>query len=324
MKHLVKLSLISIVVLFLSCTTDEADNGIPKEYGRKGIHKVETFTADSYAFSTIYYPKDLATMNQKSPLIFFASGWFNEPKESTTYKSLLEFMASHGYTVVYTYEGAKANASYSIQGYNTILENTFVKENILKYVDTDKIGVVGHSAGGGIIFKILDYYSREKNYGKNGRFLMGLDPWFAFEMDEIDMKNLPSNTNVVIIKFGQGGNNSTDGTDARIPLTEYYLLDAIADAKKDYQIYDKENAKHDYPQGNRAYSKMQGILRPLDALMDYTFVNQSEEIRKIALENGSDDPYAGGTGIQVVYPKDDYKYKCDGANTLIDYCAIVP
>ncbi len=191
----------------------------------------------------------------------------------------------------------------------------------LKYVDTDKIGVVGHSAGGGIIFKILDYYTKEMNYGTNGRFLMGLDPWFAFGMNKEAMESLPSNTNLVFIKFGEGGNNKEDGTDARIPLTEYYLLKSIDDIKKDYQIYDKENANHSYPTGSRSYSQMQGILRPLDALLEYTFVTQSEAIRKVALENGNDDPYENGNGIQVIL--DTYKYPCNGARTLIDYCAIV-
>ena len=67
---------------------------------------------------------------------------------------------------------------------------------------------------------------------------------------------------------------------------------------------------------------MQGILKPLDALLEYTFVEQSEATRSIALENGNDDPYANGNGIQVLL--DTYQYPCDGANTLIDYCAIVP
>ena len=320
MRKTLKLVFVSMMLIFLaSCKKDEIKDS-RNDFGTAGTHEVETYTESDYAFSTIYYPKDIATMPEKSPLIFFASGWFNEAQTSSTYESLLNFLTSRGYTVVYTYEGGKTNAQYSIEGYEKILNTDFVKNNISQYLDTKKIGVVGHSAGGGIAFKILDYYSKEKSYGTEARFLMGLDPWFAFEMDEAAMKNLPSNTNVVIIKFGEGGNNLADGTDARIPLTEYYLLESIADSQKDYQIY--KDADHSYPKGNGSFSEMQGILQPLDALMEYTFVDQSEEVRKIALENGNDDPYANGNGIQVVYEKSDYKYPCDGANTLIDYCSI--
>jgi len=320
MNLLLKLTALSIITLFLSCNEDETEEIVQREYGVEGKHEITSYTADDYNYSTIYYPKDLATMDHKSPLIFFASGW--SPVTSKKYETLLNFIASHGYTVVFTHQGAKTNASHAINGYDKILKETFVKENILQYVDTDKIGAIGHSAGGGIVFTILDYYSNEKKYGKNGRFVMALDPWFAFDMTAKKMKELPDNTNAVIIQFGVGGNNDANSTDARIPLTEYALLESIAATKKDYQVYDKENANHGYPTGSRAYSQMQGILKPLDALLDYTFINQSEAIRKIALENGNDDPYANGKGIQVIL--DSYKYPCSGVKTFIDYCAIVP
>ncbi|HHB52369.1 MAG TPA: hypothetical protein ENK75_04920 [Saprospiraceae bacterium] len=322
MKNTILL-LIGISLLLGSC--DKDDNGgtvIEKEYGKKGTHEVAIFTAPDFAYSSIYYPSDLASMEKKSPIIFFASGWFGSPEPATKYESLLTFIASHGYTVVYTDEGSTTDFHHSIDGYEQILSLDFVKNNIQPYFDTSKIGVLGHSAGGGIAFTILDYYSKEKGYGDNGRCLMVFDPWFAFDMDESDMKALPANTNVILLKFGIGGNNDADGTDARIPLTEFYLLESIVSSKKDYQVF--ENADHHYPTGNRDYSEMQAILKPLDGLLDYTFVEQTERIRNIALSVGTDDPYANGNGIQVVKPKDEYPYPCDGANTLIDYCSIVP
>lgn len=293
-----------------------------REYGLKGTHEVMSHTLGDDIFSSIYYPKDLSSISNKAPLVFLASGWFSEPQKATTYKSLIEFMVSHGAVVIYTYEGASTSSQYSINGYNKVINSTFVKNSIWDYVDIDKFGVVGHSAGGGMGFKIMDYFSKVKNYGNKGRFILTLDPWFAFDMHEKDMKTFPSNLNVVFIKFGEGGNNDADGTDARIPLTEFYLLESIAAKNKDYQIY--KDADHSYPKGEKDYSSMQGILKPLDALMDYTFVKQSEDIRKIALENGNDDPYNNGNGIQVVKGKGDYIYPCDGADTFIDYCKIAP
>jgi len=318
-----KLNLFIILSLIISVNSCEKDNVIElRDFGKPGNHEISSYTSNDYKYSTIYYPSDISTIKNGSPLIFFASGWFSTPQTSEKYLTLINFIVSHGYTVVYTYEGTKTNASYSINGYNKILNSTFIKENISEYIDTDKTGVIGHSAGGGIVFRILDYYSREKGYGKNGRFIMTLDPWFAFDMNENEMKNLPSNTNVVFIKFGEGGNNIADGTDARIPLTEFYLLESIPDNKKDYQIY--ADADHNYPTGNPKYSEMIGILNPLDALMEYTFSNTNENIRKLALENGNDDPYANGNGIQVVFPKGEYKYPCDGVSIEIDHCKIVP
>lgn len=319
LRLFVLLALLSI--FFVNCTKDEGEI-IRTDFGKKGEFEISSYTSESNKYSTIYYPTNISSIEDKSPLIFFSSGWFSEPQTSATYESLISFMVSHGNTVVYTYEGATTDPMYAIREYDKLLNIDFVKNNILKYVATDKLGIVGHSAGGGMAFKVLDYYTKEKQYGENGRFLMTLDPWFAFEMSKSDMENLPRNTNIVFIKFGEGGNNDADGTDARIPLTEFYLLNSISNNKKDYQIY--ENADHTYPKGNKSYEEMQGILKPLDALMDFTFKTQNEEVRKIALENGNDDPYANGNGIQVVKEKNQYAYPCDGANTLIDYCEIVP
>jgi hypothetical protein len=317
-----KLLLVFAISLFIfSCKDDEPPTPDPLVFGEAGTHSVSTFTLPSYAYTTIYYPSDIATMAEHTPLLFFISGWHSGGALSTTYDSLLRFIASKGYTVIYTNEGATTDETFAINAFDTFLSNanTTLQNNILAYTDTSKIGVLGSSAGGGLIFPTLKHFTG-LGYGANGRFLMAFDPWFAFGMSATDMQNLPTNTNVVIIKFGTGGNNAADGTDARIPLTEYSLLSSIANNKKDYQIYDQENADHAYPKGTRPYSQMQGILRPLDALMLYTFSNQTEEVRTVALENGNDNPY--GSGIQVVLPT--YDYPCNGASTLIDYCTIVP
>jgi len=318
MSRIILVLFVVISFTILSCNKNKK---ILKDYGVEGSFEISSFTPNDYKYSTIYYPSNISSLNKKVPLIFFSSGWFSEPQTSSKYESLLRFITSHGYIVLYTYEGATTNPMFSIDNYNKLFEIDFVKNNILKYSDLSKLGIIGHSAGGGLVFKILDYYSKEKNYGNSASFILTLDPWFAFGMSKSDIENLPNNTNVVFIKFGEGGNNDADGTDARIPLTEFYLLNSISDTKKDYQIF--TNADHSYPTGNRSYSEMQGILKPLDALMDYTFIDSSEEIRKIALENGNDDPYANGTGIQIVKPKNEYPYPCDGANTIIDYCEIV-
>jgi hypothetical protein len=313
------------LLMMISCEKDVDVEPISnKEFGLEGTHNVSTFTSLDYSYTTVYYPSDIAIMPEKSPLVFFISGWFGTPQTSAKYETLLRFLAKHGYTVIYTDEGSTTNFQVALDSFDNMLANQEVgfKNNVLPYIDTSRIGVIGHSAGGGTTLTTLKYYSSpDKNYGENGRFVMGLDPWYAFGMTENDIKTLPTNTNLVFIKFGVGGNSNNDGTDARIPLTIYSLLESIANSKKDYQIYDQENANHSYPQGNRSYTEMQGILKPLDALLDYTFVEQSERTRLVALENGNDDPYANGQGIQVVL--DAYDYPCDGADTEIDYCAIV-
>jgi hypothetical protein len=92
-----------------------------------------------------------------------------------------------------------------------------------------------------------------------------------------------------MVQFGEKGSSS----DPRISLVEYHLLEGVKNNKKDYQIYTKEHACHDYPLGHRSILKMQGILKPLDALMKYTF-NKETLAYKVALEQGDDNPYKNG------------------------------
>ena len=274
-------------------------------YGQEGTHTVgKRDTNDSYKTS-IYYPTDIPN-GTKVPVIFFDPGYGST--DANGYASLLTFIASHGYYVIYT------KYSFDAIYHGHILDTD---SDLLSKLDTSRIGVVGHSLGGGNTFSILDFFS-QRGYGDNGRFLMALEAWYIFGMDRIAMKNLPSNTNIIMQQYGIGGNNPANDTDPRIPLSEYYLLDSISKNQKDWQIV--EDADHGYPAGNRAYSTMQGILKPLDALMEYTFKGTSSA-HDTALEVGNDDPYAKGTGIQVVNPINEYAYQCS-ANTTFDirYC----
>jgi len=278
-----------------------------QHYGEEGTHAVSTYVEQAHGNATVYYPSDINTTH-KTPLVFFDPGYGST--DPTEYDSLLRFIASHGISVIYAKQAWLSEINY----YEKILDDT---NDVLPYVDTTRIGVIGHSLGGGNAFKVLDHFTK-KGYGSNGRFIMAIEPWYAFGMDSIDMTTLPANTNVIIQQYGIGGNNSVNDTDARIPLSEYYMLDSIAKKKKDYQVY--KNADHHYPYGTRDYTQMQHILKPLDALMQYTFYG-IDDAHPFALEVGNDDPYNNGNGIQVVNPTESYHYKCADNHTLtIDYC----
>jgi hypothetical protein len=153
---------------------------------------------------------------------------------------------------------------------------------------------------------------------------MVIEGWYAWQMNKKEMQNLPSNTNLIMQQYGLRGNNAVNDTDPRIVLTEYYLLDSIPSDQKDYQVY--EEPDHRYPYGDRDYTEMQVILKPLDALMEYTFKGTASA-HDIALEQGSDNPYKQGSddAIQEVSPIDSYGAKCSDsaeANALIDYCTM--
>ena len=300
------------------------------QYGTEGPHTVEgPWPSDGDSPSFTYYPSDIST-DHPTPVVFFAPGWSNtDPAE---YETLLKFVASHGVSVIYTKDGTgRFTAEELIRRLKEMAENP----SVAPYIDTSRMGVMGYSSGGGHAFKILKEFSTNEGWGENGRFLFAMEPWFAFDMNQADMRTLPSNTNVVITQFGEKGFNidpiHNKSQDPRIVLSEYYLLDSIPANKKDYQIvtYDALTpsgfADHRYPTnhyGEREYSQMQGLLKPLDALMDYTFRYPAyARAHKVALEVGNDDPYGsnGEDGIQLVKPIDQYGFQC-ATHKDIDYC----
>ena len=284
----------------------------PHVYGEAGIHSVSHQDEVDANKTTVYYPSDIPN-GVKVPVIFFASGY--NSTNSNDYKSLLTFIASHGYYVIYSKQNT-AGWDDVFANLDKMLDTT---NAILPKLDTTRIGVIGHSLGGGYTFNILKHFS-DMGYGTNARFIMVLEGYYAYNLTKQEMRTLPSNTNVIMQQYGTGGNNSVNDTDPRITLTEFYMLDSIPNNQKDWQIV--ENADHTYPFGNKAYAQMQGILKPLDALMEYTFQGTASA-HDVALEVGNDDPYEHGSAnaIQVVNASANYAYKCDtDINVLIDYC----
>jgi hypothetical protein len=287
---------------------------IKTHFGLAGTHDVSTYSEIDNGDSIVYYPSNIVHM-PKTPLLFFAPGF--QSQDHNSYKSLLSFIASHGYSVIYA-KDYYGDPDTFISRFEKMLD---ANNDVLPYVDTTRIGVIGHSSGGGDTFKILDHFSK-KGYGENGRFLMSLDGWFAFGMNSKDMKNLPSNTNIVMQRYHKSvqGDALDNTQDPRITLSEYALLTSIANDKKDYQVFSP--ATHSYPGGSKSYDQMQGLLRPLDALMDYTF-NGNASAQEVALENGSDTPYADD--LETIREKWRYSYRCDSHKNRsevmeIDYC----
>lgn len=305
---------IPLILLFLTLllTSSSAKEDL-KKYGLEGYYKVATPLDMGKA--VIYYPEKIKTM-KALPVVFFIPGWKSTRHKS--YRLILNFIASHGYVAIMAKDDQGEFRSDYLQTYLT----DAIKKFSFK-LDTSKIGVIGYSSGGGHAFSILNNLSKKKKWGENGRFILSLDPWFSFDMNKSDMQNLPSNTNVIVMKFA----NDHYLTDTRTSINQFALLKSIATHKKDYHFI--EEADHLYVFKNEHVKEQDKILKPLDGLLIYTFENsKNEEARKVALNVGR------GVNFKNVWlaPKDKYRYRCDGhdnskaytplAKKDIDYCAV--
>ncbi len=314
--------LIFFTVLIIGCdksSKDAAPISIIKEenltapskriYGQSLNNEI---VIQSFQNATLYMPKIIKS-NEKLPLVLFAPGWSSQ--DHSNYKTLLTFIASQGYAAIYARSPMEYSANLTISRFATVLNDNLVSQ----YFDKSKLGVIGHSSGGGISFKVMDYFSKN-GYGNAGRFVFSMDPWFAFDMSKEDFENFPKNTNIVIQQYINGTQ-----TDPRIALTIFDQLSALGDENRDYQVYLDLN--HGYPSA-RSYDAMQIILRPLDALMDYTFF-ENQNAYKSALDIGSDAPYIDN--LQPIESSDAYDYRCNSDNNDLisalkglNYCSIAP
>lgn len=114
-------------------------------YGRGGTHAVSIHTEVDNGNSAVYYPSDIASI-PKTPLIFFLPGF--QSQDHNDYQSLLTFIASHGYSVIYA-KDYYGDPDTFIERFEKMLD---ANNDVLPYVDTTRIGVIGHSSGGGDTF----------------------------------------------------------------------------------------------------------------------------------------------------------------------------
>ncbi len=235
-----------------NATSLEDINISKRVYGKSLNKEIEI---RSFGNTTVYAPKVFDSA-KKIPTVLFIPGWSS--KDHKDYSSLLNFIASQGYGVIYSICEKEKSANHFIERFLTTLES----EELSKKFDITKIGVVGHSSGGGISFKVMSEFL-EKGFGKDGRFIFSMSSWFAFEMRSDDLQNLGVDTKIVMQEF-----SSDFTTDPRISLTLFSKLKVSENKNRDYQVY---KGDHSYPMGDKSYDKMQAVLKPLDALMDNVF-----------------------------------------------------
>ena len=266
----------------------------------------------SFGDATLYRPEVIPA--EGVPVILVAPGWGSQ--NHLDYETLLSFIAKQGYLTIYVKSPAEYNTKTSIERYLSVLEDA----SVVEMIDKNQLGIVGHSSGGGIVFKLMDYFSKA-GYGANGRFIFSMDPWFAFDMGKSELAKLPQNTHVVIQQYA---NHSS--TDPRIALSIFDAISTLGYENIDYQVY--KDLGHGYPMGSADFSQKQIVLKPLDALIQYTFDNK-EDAHKIALELGSDTPYENN--YQPIGETSQYGFKCYGEGEALvsalraydlDYCAI--
>ncbi len=136
---------------------------IERKYLQMGEYEVsymENNALQSYKKYEIWYPSEITSSNRKYPVVVFANG---TGVKASKYKVLFEHLASWGFICIgtedeYAWNGfsaemcvriiLKLNENEMVEGY----DNVFYQK-----IDTENIGITGHSQGGaGVINAITD------------------------------------------------------------------------------------------------------------------------------------------------------------------------
>ncbi len=274
-------------------------------------------TSEKVEEATIFYPENIA---QKLPVILFIPGWSSI--NPNNYKTLIDALVLKKNIVLFAPEFEEYGCTNIIKIFEDMYQDCTKKA----FFDTSRLGVVGHSSGGGKAFYVLKYFA-DKGWGKNGKFIFAMAPWYAFDMRKHDFDTFPKDTNIAIELFSHDS-----GTDLRVPFTIFSMLTNIDKKHKDFFIYDAPDAYHSYPSGNGSSTAKEGVLKPLESMISLTFF-KNQTAYPNALENGSDTPWEYYK--RYIHSKDSYQnFPCmpEAGTELftslirsdINYCNILP
>ena len=133
-------------------TTKKAETTTKKDTTTKkpvdtGIKSIKTKDYEtSSATQTVYYPDNIDVVSKPYPVISWANGTM---VTSGFYDKLLIEIAKGGYIVVACDESMSADGTAQIASIDFILSKNNDKNDIFyNKIDTNKIGVIGHSQGG--------------------------------------------------------------------------------------------------------------------------------------------------------------------------------
>ena len=125
-------------------TNKETTTKKPVDTGIKSI-KTKNYETES-AIQTVYYPDNIDVVAKPYPVIAWANGTM---VTAGYYDKLLIEIAKGGYIVVACDESMSADGKAQITSIDFILEKNNDKKDIFyNKIDTNKIGVIGHSQGG--------------------------------------------------------------------------------------------------------------------------------------------------------------------------------
>lgn len=183
------------IILYIFCTIASTALSLSASTANQADPKVRpSIIWDSVSHPTFknhyIYRITLADTTVKRPVVLFCHGI--GATSPIVYQALLEHIARRGYSVFYSpFPSAQAMAlpelAYSImwQGF------TVAAHQWGKSIDSTRIGVVGHSFGGGAVPAIAYKSLTGLQWGQESCFLYSMAPWFCHGISSQELASFP-------------------------------------------------------------------------------------------------------------------------------------
>jgi pimeloyl-ACP methyl ester carboxylesterase len=166
----------------------------------------------------VYYPKDPDTqedaISEDTPVVLFLEGG-GDSIHIDQYSGIMRYLASRGYFVI----GGETGQGYDIKNYVHIFDSAIDTAIDAHDLTIKKLAVMGHSQGGGQTFYVMKHF-QDKGYGDEVSLTLSVDGWFAFDMNQSDLRALQGD-----VRFLQMNGVEGTGTDPRIKLAIWNLAD---------------------------------------------------------------------------------------------------
>jgi hypothetical protein len=293
-RYIVFLLSIQVGAAIVPCPIPPIDTG----FGAAGHYDVKADSFENpiskthriYTFVPVKAPRDLA-----SPVILFCHGLGSAgPSE---YRLLINHIVSRGNIVIYPefpvlgVQARREERKYSVlsRGFSAGIARLGAS------ADTTRIGVVGHSFGGGAVPAIAWKTIFKNRWGSRGLFLYIMAPWYSFEIEPEQLESFPDSIPLIVQTFAEDQVNDT-----RMAVDLFDNI-GIASENKNFIVVqgDKRfecvlSANHATPTGSldseRCVDALDyyGVYRLIDALAATAFFHDPNG-RHIALGHGNPD-----------------------------------
>lgn len=316
---------IFLVHLILLCNTAFAQIGVNTFQGplpriTSGFGADGTFAVDTLRFPATGW--ESAQMQTQQNVLVFVPRGITAPRPALMfahgyggfdvrfYGELLRHIATRGYVAVFVPYPLTLNFPAL---YKT-LDSGFVEavRRYPQFIDSSRVGFMGHSFGGGAIPSIAYKAYTERSWGRNGKFLFPMAPWYALETTAEMTRTFPPDTKLIMQIYRDDRTN-----DHRLAIEMFRNIN-IPPAEKDFItiLPDTVNgyifaAGHglcntaNSTANNSSFDgyDVYGVFRLADALMDYTFTPSNAAAKNVALGNGSaEQVFMGIVGNRAMKP----------------------